>query len=436
MNFFKKVIISVAVTIMVIGISSQSFAKVYIDIDSPTFRKFPIAIVDYHKLKPLLKNQSDMSSWFADSLSKALDLTGYFNIISKKAFLEDQTTAGINVDRIHFTDWSTIGAEYLVKGGFSYSGQQLVVEMRLFDVIKEEILVSKRYSGTRETANDMIRQFAAEILLALTGDKGVYDTKIAFVTRHRTSSDIYTINFDGSGLTRITGNRSIALALRWSPDGRILSFTSYRDGSPDLYTYNLSAKTTRKIAGFEGINLGGGWSPNSRRLLLTLSKDGNEEVYVMDIGSRLMTRLTYNFSIDVSATWSPDGQKIAFVSDRAGSPQIYIMDADGNNVRRLTYDGRYNTSPAWSPRGKSIAFEGMVGGRYQIFTINEDGTGMRQLTSERGDNESPSWSPDGRFIVFSSRGRGLFIVNADGTNIRSLYSAGNSASPFWSSHLK
>jgi len=436
MQYLKKCVIAAAVMVTILAAGSPSLAKVYIDIDSPAFRKFPIAIVDFQKLKPLIQRQEDLSVWFADGLAKPLDMTGYFNIISKKAFLEDQTTAGINVDRIHFSDWSTIGAEYLVKGGFSYNGQQLIVEMRLFDVIKEEILVSKRYSGTRETAPDMIKQFAAEILLALTGDRGVFDTKIAFIAKHRTSSDIYTIDFDGTGLSKITSNRSISLALRWSPDGRMLSFTSYREGNPDLYTYDLSRRTTRKISAFDGINLGGGWSPDSRRLLLALSKDGNEEIYVMDAGNRLMKRLTYNFSIDVSGTWSPDGQKIAFVSDRAGSPQIYIMDADGNNVRRLTLEGRYNTSPAWSPRGKTIAFEGMVGGRYQIFTIDENGSNLKQLTSERGDNESPSWSPDGRFIVFSSRGRGLFIINADGTNVRSLYSAGTSTSPCWSPHLK
>jgi TolB protein len=437
MQLFKKYLISTTIiTIILLGIGSHSFAKVYIDIDSPTFRKFPIAIVEFQKLRPLLQKQEDLSNWFADGLSKPLDMTGYFNIINKKAFLEDQTTSGINVDRIHFTDWSTIGAEYLVKGGFSYKGQQLEVEMRLFDVIKEEILVSKRYTGTRESANDMIKQFAAEILLALTGDKGVFDTKIAFIARSRSSSDVYTIDFDGSGLTKLTSNRSIALALRWSPDGRMLSFTSYRDGSPDLYIYDVGRRNLQKVAGFDGINLGGGWLPDSRKLLLTLSKDGNEEIYVMDVKSRLMTRLTYNFAIDVSATWSPDGQRIAFVSDRAGSPQIYIMDADGNNVRRLTYDGKYNTSPTWSPRGKTLAFEGMVGGRYQIFTIDENGANLRQLTFEKGDNESPSWSPDGRFIVFSSRGRGIFIINADGSNIRSLYGSGNSISPFWSSHLQ
>lgn len=431
-----KITLAAVNILIILLMHGHASAKVYIDIDSPAFRKFPIAIADYKKQAPLEKRQEDLTLWFPESLAKLLDMTTFFNIISRKAFLEDQATAGVGINEIRFPEWSAIGAEYLVKGAFRYTGgQEFEVQMYLYDVVKGSTLVSKKYSGNKETKSDIVRQFAGEILFALTGDRGVFDTKIAFMARGRGSTYIYTINFDGSGLSRVTSVPAIALALRWSPDGSTFAFTSYRDRNPDLYICSAGGGSLRKISGYHGINLSGGWSPDSRRLAVTLSKDGNEEIYVMDTGSKRATRLTYNFAIDVSPNWSADGGKIAFVSDRAGSPQIYVMDAGGGGARRITYQGGYNTSPAWSPKGKTIAFEG-GGGGFQIFTIDEDGSNLKQLTSDRGTHESPSWSPDGRFIVYSVRGRGLYIINADGSSPPRLLFGGNTLSPSWSSHLK
>ncbi len=433
----KIKVILAAVSILIITlINGQALAKVYIDIDSPAFKKFPIAIADYKKLAPLEKGQENLTLWFPESLAKLLDMTNFFSIINRRAFLEDQATAGIGLNEIKFPEWTAIGAEYLVKGGYRYTGgQEFEVDMYLYDVIRGAVLVNKKYKGNKETKSDIVRQFAGEILLALTGDRGVFDTKIAFMARGRGSTYIYTINFDGSGLSRVTSVPAIALALRWSPDNSTFAFTSYKDRNPDLYVCSAGGGAIRKISGHHGINLAGGWSPDNRRLAVTLSKDGNEEIYVMDTGSKRATRLTHNFAIDVSPSWSPDGGKIAFVSDRAGSPQIYIMGAGGGGARRLTTHGSYNTSPSWSPKGKTLAFEGSAGG-FQIFTIDEDGSNLKQLTSDRGTHESPSWSPDGRFIVYSVRGRGLYIINADGSSQPRLLFSGSTVSPSWSSHLK
>jgi TolB protein len=421
------------------GQGAYAAGKVYIDIDSPAFQRFPVAVVDFQKLGGDAPKE-DLSAWFSETLSHYLDMTGYIRLIPEKAFLEDQRQFPYRGGRVSFPDWTIIGAEYLVKGGFSQTDRDVVVEFRLYDVVRGERILEKKYAGRPEDRKKLAREMARDITQALTGDGSVFDTKIAFVVKQGQFSDIYTINFDGSDLAKVTNYRSVTLSPRWSPDGQSIGFTSYKDGNPDLYLRRLEDYSTRKISDFRGLNLSGGWSPDGRKLLLTLSKDGNEEIYQRDLDSGQLKRLTREFSIDVSPTWSPDGRRIAFVSNRSGSPQIFVMDSDGAQVKRLTFEGSYNTSPAWSPKGSRIAYEGRKDGRFRIFSLSEDGSSLMQIGPQTGDNESPSWSPDGRYLAFSQRGRGagkIYVMNANGTNIRVLYeNPFGCMSPSWSPSLK
>lgn len=434
-----KLLLCIVCAMLIVSQEYCAYGKVYIDIDSPTFHKFPIAITDFKKTSGD-SSHGDLSSWFSDTLGKYLEITGFFNVISKKAFLEDSKQTGVSAGSIRFADWTVIGAEYLVKGTFQDRGRELITDFYLFDVVKGAVITAKRYTGKMEDKNAMVRKFANEILYALTGDEGVFNTKIAFALKKGRGSDIYTINFDGTDLARITKHQAITLSPRWSPDGKYISFTSYKDGKPDLYIKAVNAATAVKMANFEGINLAGSWSRDGKRLLLTLSKDGSENLYMMDVTNRNITRLTNSYAIDISPSWSPDNQKIAFVSNRSGSPQIYIMDADGSNIRRLTYEGNYNTSPSWSPKGNRIAYEGLANGRFHIFSIDEDGRNVVKHTADSMDHETPSWSPDGRYLVFSSRGHGksrISVINANGSNLRILYENINGCmSTSWSPRLK
>jgi TolB protein len=434
-----KHIVALTLFILFLLYRGPAHGKVYIDIDSPSFQKFPIAIADFKPLRPGGET-GDLPVWFADTLSRNLLITGYFSAIDRKAFLEDTSRAGITGEGTRFADWTTIGAEYLIKGGFHADGKQFTTEFRLFDVVKGELIVGKKYTGMPDDKNRMVVQFANEVIQALTGEAGLFDTGIAFVKKSGDTADLFTINFDGSDLRRITNYGSLALSPRWSPDGRRLAFTCYKDGNPDIYLRDLRAGNTEKIVSYAGVNLPGSWSRDSSRLLVTLSRDGNQEIYDMTVASRLLQRLTRDFSIDVSPVRSPDDKRIAFVSNRHGSPQIYVMDADGGNVRRLTIDGNYNTSPAWSPKGKKIAYEGSVNGRFQIFVINDEGGTPQQLTFGGGDHESPTWSPDGRYLAYSVRGDGrarIEIMNTNGQNPRVLHEGNEGCqSPFWSPHLR
>jgi len=419
---------------------SAACAKVYIDINSPAFQKFPVAIPEFKNLQNTGTGEN-LSAWFADQLSRTLKITGFFNIISKDAFLEDQATAGITAGRIDFSSWSSIGSDFLVKGGFSYSGDRLAVEFRLFDTIEGKLITGKKYWGNPKEKKAMVIKFANEILMALTGKGGVFDTKIAFVGKKGNRSEIYTINFDGSAPARVTAYDSLTLLPRWSPDGSKISFTSYKTGNPDCYIRTLKNRKTERISHFRGLNLLTSWSPDGEKALLVLSKDGNEDIYVKNLVNGSLKRLTRNRSIDVSPSWSPDGRTIAFVSNRSGSPQIFLMNSEGKNIRRLTFEGSYNTSPCWSPDGTRIAYEGSSNGVFQIFSIGENGDNPLQLTFEGGGGESPSWSADGRYLTFSSRfgkQRRICVINSNGLNVRILPAIRGIdifKTPSWSGHL-
>ena len=378
-----------------------AYGKVYINIDSPSAQKFPIAITPFKNMNNA-GSQESLSPWFADTLGKTLEITGFFNILDRKAFLVDQTKLGISTENIQFPAWTGIGAESLVTGGFTVSGRDLTLECRLFDAVQGKLIVGKRYTGKLEERKEMVVRFAQEILVALTGEKGLFDTKIAFAGKKGGSSEIHYVNFDGTEPVKLTNYRTITLSPKWSPDGKQISFLSYKDGAPDLFVMDLNRQTARKILSNGRLNLPATWSSDSKRMLVTSSKDGSEEIYILSLSDGRMTRLTSDPSIDVSPTWSPDGKQIAFVSDRGGTPQIYLMDSSGAGVRRLTFEGGYNTSPAWHPRSNRIAYEGRAGGTFQVMVMETEGGTPVQLTTN-GRSENPAWSPDGRYIAFVSR---------------------------------
>lgn len=393
---------------------STAGGRIYIDIDSPQFRRTPVAVSDFTPL-----NSSDsggFGSSVRENLSKLLQLTGFFSLITPQAFLEKPG------EKVNFSNWLAIGAEYLVAGSYVRDQAKHLVEMRLYDVLRGEIIESNRYTCGSGEEKEMARKMASHILKALSGEGGIFFTRLALVIRKGQNTEIGTMHFDGTDLRELTKLNSLSLSPRWSPDGRYLAFMSYREKSTQMFIYDVREGTTKVLLALPGLNLPGAWSSDGKTLLATLSVDGNEEIYLIDIPTGKRKRLTYNRDIDVSPVWSPDGKSIAFVSDRSGNPQIFVMNSDGSNVRRLTFAGNYNTSPSWSPRGNLILYEGRTEGKFQIFALSVDGGDPVQITSGP-EHRSPTWSPDGRFfactVVEGGREK-VMVMNANGSNARFL----------------
>lgn len=413
--------------------ASPGAAQVRSTIVGPGVTRYPIAIA------PLKQITTGAGQRFGEVLTRDLELSGLFRVLPRDTYIEDAQIAGVTAEAINFENWSVIGALALVKGTAERQGNDLTIEARLFDVTQRRQLAGRRFRGVVGDERRMANRFADEIIQVFTGERGPFDSQIAFLsTRGGRFKDVYVMAADGEDVRRITDENTLNLSPSWAPDGRSLVLTSYRGGNPDLYVLGLGRNTWSRLSALRGLNLGGRWSPDGQRIAVTLEFDGNPEVAILNADGSLARRLTDHWAVDVSASWSPDGRQLAFCSDRSGSPQIYVMDADGGGVRRVS-GGRYNTSPAWSPKGDRIAYATRAGGGFQIMTVRSDGTDPRQVTAV-GSNEDPIWSPDGRYLVFSAKRGGppkLVLSDLSGANQAELTTGGGGdTSPAWSGWLE
>lgn len=384
----------------------------YIEVTAPVNRQLKLAVDSPRPLDA--STASESSTQVADVITFDMNMSGAVAAESRSLQMAGK---GPSLTGADFVPWQTAGFDMLVRSEYRLKGEQLTIEFRLFDVVNRKLITAKRYLGKAKDLRRFSHSFADEILLAITGEKGAFATRIAYISAQSGNKELYVMDWDGYNPLPLTKNRSINMNPDFSPDGREIIFTSYKRGNPDLYRRALSNTSEIAVSARKGLNITGTWSPDASRIALSLSKDGDAEIYTLAKDGSHPRRLTLNPALDLYPTWSPDGKQLAFVSDRLGKPQIFIMNADGGAVRRLTTSGNYNVNPRWSPKGDKIAYSRMTSGGFNIFTIAADGTSDIQLTTV-GNNENPSWSADGRFICFSSKrsgASGIYVMRADGS---------------------
>jgi TolB protein len=425
----------VVMFILSIGMVGSAAGYEFIDISNPFLRKTPIAIPYFMALGGT-STEVKLAKTSADYLVETLAFSSFFEVVDRGAFLEEPSKKGIRLKEIGFNNWTAIGAELLITGGIRDTGNgRLEYELRLFDTFKTQMLVGKKYVSTLKDQHLVIRRFCGEILKHMTGHRGVYDCKLAFISTTSGYKEIFITDYDGKNPVQFTAHRSITLFPAWSSDGKWIAYTSYYNNKPDLYIKSVKDKTVFTVNKM-GLQITPAWSPKQFELAATLSYQGDQEIYLLTGKGKITKRLTNSRDIDVEPTWSPDGKKIAFVSRRTGSPQIYISDIEGGQVERLTFEGKYNTQPKWSPKGDKIAYSAMEKNEINIYTINVKDKRTTRLTENNGSNESPAWSPDGNLIVFSSNREGpsrIFVMTSYGTDQRRLFTMpGEQTNPRWS----
>jgi TolB protein len=377
-----------------------------------------------------------VSETFGKVLKRDLTLSSFFRILDPASYIEDAQNSGYDIGQFNFGDWSSLGADYLVKGSVTRAGDTIKVEALLFDVPQQRRVMGKKFTGNPHDVGEMARRFADAILQSATGTRGPFDTKLAFVsTRGGRFKEVYTSWLDGGGLFRVTDNPTINLFPDFDRDVSHLLYLSYKSFSPELYLVNLGQRVETRINPGLGQAVGGALTPDGQ-IVAAYERGGRTNLYLLTVAGGMVRALTNSGPINVSPSVCPDGGEFVFTSDRSGTPQIYTASLDGGRATRVTFKGTYNTAPAFSPDCKQIAYESREPGGFQIYVINLDGTGPRQLT-QTGSNESPSWSPDGRYIVFSSnRGGGskIYLMRArDGYVIAPLTEGqGNESNPAWS----
>ena len=290
----------------------------------------------------------------------------------------------------------------------------LLFRLTISDVTEESLEIPVEFDNTI---------YAAGKSLERTAYIAIGQTRIAFYSSRDGDLDIYVMNADGSGVTRLTEHPGDDWGPDWSPDGQLIAFTSERDGDLDIYVMNADGSGVTRLTEHPGDDEGPDWSPDGQLIAFTSERDGDLDIYVMNADRSGVRQLTDNPGRDWSPAWSPGGGLIAFTSERDGNTDIYVMNADGSGVTQLTNHPGYDNAPAWSPGGEQIAFTSDRDGDLDIYVTNPDGSGVRQLTDNLGRDGSPAWSPGGQQIAFYSSRDGdldIYVMNADGSGVRQL----------------
>ena len=336
---------------------------------------------------------------------------------------------------VNYATWRARGADAIVIGTVApLPDGRYDVRFRLMDAAKQVQLAGFAYTASRDQLRHTAHKIADVIYEKLTGDKGVFSTRITYVVKRGSRFELQVADADGHGAQTVLESGEPIISPSWSPDGTRLAYVSFEQKKPVVYVQSLTTGSRRAVANFWGSNSAPTWSPDGRRLAVVLTKDGGSQIYVISADGGGATRLTRSTAIDTEPNFSPDGELLLFTSDRGGSPQIYGMPAGGGEPRRLTFDGTYNVSPRFNPDGKSFTFIQRNGSRFNV-AVQDLTTRQVQVLTDGTMDESPSFAPNGRMILYATevRGRGILsAVSSDGrVKQRLTADAGDVREPAW-----
>ncbi len=367
-----------------------------------------------------------------------LERSGQFRNLPVEQILEKPTRGG----EINFDTWRALKQNYIVVGRVLDAGAGAYrVEYELYDVPKGERLLGLAMTARATAMRDVAHQMADAIYEKITGVRGAFWTRIAYVTASGKGAAmryaLMVADSDGYNPQTIVRSAEPLLSPSWSPDGNRLAYVSFERGNSAIYIQNITTGARELITSFRGINSAPSFSPDGRRLALSLSRSGNPEIYVMDLGSKQLTQLTNHFAIDTEPTWSADGSSIYFTSDRGGRPQIYQVASSGGSASRVTFQGNYNATPSVSYDGKKIVMAQGSGNTYKIAMMDSSLGSPRWSTLSVGSlDESPSFAPNASMVLYAARegGRGvLYAVSADArVRQRLVLADGDVREPSWS----
>jgi TolB protein len=353
----------------------------------------------------------------------------------------DMLSRPVAPEQVDFRDWRALNVENLVIGHVDAKGPNAYdVSFRLYDAYRGEQVLGYTLQTTSADLRSTAHRIADLIYETLTGNRGAFDTRVAYVTSMMDKDNKPVIHLrvadaDGYAPLSIVSSSDPIMSPSWSPDGQKIAYVSFENGRSSIYVQEVYTGVREKLTSFQGINGAPAWSPDGTKLALTLSKDGNPDIYVMDLKTRKLNALTTHWAIDTEPSWSPDGKVIVFTSDRGGSPQIYRVEASGGKAIRLTYEGKYNAKASYSPDGKQLTLVTRIGEDYRIGLMDLKTRDMRFLST--GDlDESPSFAPNGDMIIYATRNRGRGILAAVSTDSRVeqrlVLQAGDVREPAWS----
>jgi len=385
--------------------SSLAQAQFRIEVNGVGATQIPIAIAPF-------RDDGRSPQPLGAIVQADLERSGLFRSVAGGAVPIDE------IARPPLADWRAKGADALLTGSATkLADGRFDVRFRLWDTIKGKELAGQSLLVTAADLRLAAHRIADAVYEALTGEKGVFSTRIAYVSKVGKRSTLWVADADGENAQSALGSPEPIISPAWSPDGRSLAYVSFERGKAIVFVQDVSSGQRRVVASFKGSNSAPAFSPDGRQLAVTLTRDGISQIYVMGIDGQNLRRISQSDTIETEAAWSPDGSSIYFVSDRSGGPQIFKMSANGGNVQRVTYQGAYNISPAPSPDGKWLTYiTRQADGAFRVQLMDLASGQAQSLTTSR-DDESPSFAPNGKLIIYATRAGGrdvLMTTSLDG----------------------
>jgi TolB protein len=380
-----------------------AWAQFRVDVTGAGLTQLPIAL-------PPFRAEDAAPQKISAIVRADLERSGLFRAVDASGQTPDETT------RPDMTAWRQRAADSLAAGSVSrLADGRWDARFRLWDVVRDQDLGGQGYVVPQADLRLAAHRIADAIHEKLTGEKGVFSTRLAYVTKAGNRYTLWVADADGENAQAALSSPEPIISPTWSPDGAQLAYVSFESRKPVVYVHEVATGRRRLLANFKGSNSAPAWSPDGRGLAVTLSRDGGSQLYLIGASGGEPKRLTQSPSIDTEPVFSPDGGTLYFVSDRGGAPQIYRMPAAGGAAQRVTFNGGYNVSPAISPDGRWLAYISRTGG-FKLHVM-ELASGNATAITDPADDESPSFAPNSRLIVYATRQGGreaLMTTTLDG----------------------
>lgn len=380
------------------AVSVPAWAQFRVEISGVGGTQLPIAIAKF-------RDEERMPQPVSAIVRADLERSGAFRLVDASSASLDETA------RPSMSEWRGRAADALVAGSLAkLADGRIDVRFKLWDVVKGSDVIGNANAAEAGDLRLAAHRIADTIFEKLTGDKGVFSTRIAYVTRGGSRFTLRVADADGEGGQVALNSAEPIISPAWSPNGHELAYVSFEKQKAIVYVQDVVTGARRAIADFRGSNSAPAWAIDGKSLAVTLSRDGGSQIYLIDRQGGTPRRLTTSQGIDTEPAFTPDGRSVIFVSDRGGGPQVYRIGVGGGAVERLTFVGGYNISPAVSPDGRSIAYISRVGGAFKLFTLDLAAGAQPVSLTDSNDDESPSYAPNGRLILYATKAQGRDVL--------------------------
>ena len=402
-------------------------AQMRIDVSGVGATQYPIAIASF-------ASDGRVSQDVANVVRGDLARSGSFRVIDPQATLSDTSP-------VNFPDVRARGADSILAGSVSrLADGRYDIRFRLSDAVRQNAIGGESLVVSESDLRYGAHRVADWVYEKITGEKGIFSTRIAFVSKQGSRYRLNVADWDGENVVSPLNSSEPIISPSWSPDGSRLAYVSFELKKPVIYVHTLSSGQRKAVANFKGSNSAPAWSPDGRTLAVTLTQDGLSQIYLIGSdGSGPPRRLTSSSGIDTEPVFAADGKSLYFTSDRGGSPQIYRISLGGGDATRVTFGSSYNVSPRISPDGKLLAYVTRREGRFLV-AMRDLAGGSETILSDAGREESPSFAPNGRWVMYATQVGGrdsLVAASVDGRIKQRLTSnAGDIREPTWGPFAK